>query len=111
MSRNNRVLYYDCTNFFFEIEQEDDLRKYGKSKENRPNPIVQMGLLMDGDGIPLSCQITPGNTNEQTTLQPLEQKIIDDFELAEVVVLLLHQIENLTIQIQENSSLHNLLNN
>ncbi len=86
MSRNNRVLYYDCTNFFFEIEQEDDLRKYGKSKENRPNPIVQMGLLMDGDGIPLSCQITPGNTNEQTTLQPLEQKIIDDFELAEVVV-------------------------
>ena len=84
--RNNRVLYYDCTNFFFEIECEDDFRKYGKSKENRPNPIVQMGLFMDGDGIPLSCEITPGNTNEQTTLQPLEQKIIDDFELAEIVV-------------------------
>lgn len=64
--RNNRVLYYDCTNFFFEIECEDDFRKYGKSKENRPNPIVQMGLFMDGDGIPLSCEITPGNTNEQT---------------------------------------------
>lgn len=86
ISRNNRVLYYDCTNFFFEIEQEDDFRKYGKSKENRPNPIVQMGLFMDGDGIPLSCEITPGNTNEQTTIQPLEQKIIDDFELAEIVV-------------------------
>lgn len=85
-SRNNRVLYYDCTNFFFEIECEDDFRKYGKSKENRPNPIVQMGLFMDGDGIPLSCEITPGNTNEQTTLQPLEQKIIDDFELADIVV-------------------------
>ena len=85
-TRNNRVLYYDCTNFFFEIECEDDFRKYGKSKENRPNPIVQMGLFMDGDGIPLSCEITPGNTNEQTTLQPLEQKIIDDFELAEIVV-------------------------
>lgn len=84
--RNNRVLYYDCTNFFFEIECEDDFRKYGKSKENRPNPIVQMGLFMDGDGIPLSCEITPGNTNEQTTLQPLEQKIIDDFELADIVV-------------------------
>ena len=84
--RNNRVLYYDCTNFFFEIECEDDFRKYGKSKENRPNPIVQMGLFMDGDGIPLSCEITPGNTNEQTTLQPLEQKIIDDFELAEIIV-------------------------
>lgn len=84
--RNNRILYYDCTNFFFEIEMEDDFRKYGKSKENRPNPIVQMGLFMDGDGIPLSCEITPGNTNEQTTLQPLEQKIIQDFELAEIIV-------------------------
>ncbi len=84
--RNNRILYYDCTNFFFEIECEDDFRRYGKSKENRPNPIVQMGLFMDGDGIPLSCEITPGNTNEQTTLQPLEKKIIKDFELAEIVV-------------------------
>ncbi len=84
--RNNRVLYYDCTNFFFEIECEDDFRKYGKSKENRPNPIVQMGLFMDGDGIPLSCEITPGNTNEQITLKPLEEKIIKDFELADIVV-------------------------
>ncbi len=84
--RNNRVLYYDCTNFFFEIEQEDDFRKYGKSKENRPLPIVQMGLFMDGDGIPLSCEITPGNTNEQKTLKPLEEKIIKDFGLAEIVV-------------------------
>lgn len=86
MSRNNRVLYYDCTNFFFEIECEDDFRKYGKSKENRPNPIVQMGLFMDGDGIPLACEITPGNTNEQVTLKPLEEKIIKDFELADIVV-------------------------
>lgn len=84
--RNNRVLYYDCTNFFFEIECEDDFRKYGKSKENRPNPIVQMGLFMDGDGIPLSCEITQGNTNEQVTLKPLEEKIIKDFELADIVV-------------------------
>ncbi len=84
--RNNRILYYDCTNFFFEIECEDDFRRYGKSKENRPNPIVQMGLFMDGDGIPLSCKITPGNTSEQTTLQPLEEKIIKDFNLAEIVV-------------------------
>ena len=79
-------MYYDCTNFFFEIECEDDFRKYGKSKENRPNPIVQMGLFMDGDGIPLCCETTPGNTNEQTTLRPLEKKIIKDFELAEIVV-------------------------
>ena len=84
--RNNRILYYDCTNFFFEIEIEDDFRKYGKSKENRPNPIVQMGLFMDGDAIALSCVITPGNQNEQTTLQPLEEKILKDFELSEIVV-------------------------
>ena len=84
--RNNRILYYDCTNFFFEIECEDNFRKYEKSKENRPNPIVQMGLFMDGDGIPLSCEITPGNTNEQVTLKPLEKKIIKDFDLAEIVV-------------------------
>ena len=86
MSRNNRILYYDCTNFFFESETEDDFRKYGKSKENRPNPIVQMGLFMDGDGIPLSCEITPGNTNEQITLKPLEEKIIKDFNLSQIVV-------------------------
>lgn len=86
MPRNNRILYYDCTNFFFELEIEDDFRKYGKSKENRPNPIVQMGLFMDGDGIPLSCEITPGNTNEQVTLKPLEEKITKDFELADIVV-------------------------
>ena len=84
--RNNRVLYYDCTNFFFEKEYEDDFRKYGKSKENRPNPLVQMGLFMDGDTIPLSCVITPGNQNEQLTLKPLEEKIIKDFELSEFVV-------------------------
>ena len=71
---------------FFEIDQEDDLRRYGKSKENRPSPIVQMGLFMDGNGIPLTFNITSGNTNEQTTLKPLEEKIIEDFNLAEIVV-------------------------
>lgn len=86
MSRSNRILYYDCTNFFFEIECEDDFRKYGKSKENRPNSIVQMSLFMDGDGISLSCEITLGNTNEQTTLKPLEEKIISDFNIADIVV-------------------------
>ena len=84
--RNNKILYYDLTNFFFEIEQEDDFRKYGVSKEHRPNPIVQFGLFMDGDGIPLCCDINPGNTNENTTLKPLEKKIIKDFELSKIVV-------------------------
>lgn len=77
--RNTSVLYYDCTNYFFEIEQEKDDRKYGKSKENRPNPIVGMGLFMDGDGFPLSFSIYPGNQNEQLTLKPLEEKVIQDF--------------------------------
>ena len=86
MVRNNKILYYDCTNYFFEIEEENGLKQYGKSKENRPSPIVQMGLFMDGNGIPLAFDITPGNTNEQTTLQPLEEKIIKDFEFSEFVV-------------------------
>lgn len=77
--RNNTVLYYDCTNYYFETEEDDDLRKYGKSKEHRPNPIVTMGLFMDTDGMPLSFDIFPGNQNEQTTLKPLETKVIKDF--------------------------------
>lgn len=85
-ARNNHVLYYDCTNFFFEIEQEDGLKQYGKSKENRPNPIIQMGLFMDGDGIPLAFNINKGNTNEQVTLKPLEEKIIKDFKNSKFVV-------------------------
>lgn len=84
--RNDTILYYDCTNYFFEIEQEDGLKQYGPSKEHRPNPIVEMGLFMDGDGIPLAFSIHEGNTNEQQTLQPLEKKIIEDFSLAKFVV-------------------------
>lgn len=84
--RNDRILFYDCTNYFFEIEQEDGLKQYGISKEHRPNPIVQMGLFMDGDGIPLAFSIQRGNTNEQQTLQPLEQRILSDFALAKFVV-------------------------
>jgi hypothetical protein len=84
--RNDAVLYYDCTNFFFEIEQEDGLKQYGASKEHRPNPIVQMGLFMDADGVPLAFCLNPGNTNEQVTLVPLEKKIIKDFEHARFIV-------------------------
>ena len=77
--RNDRILYYDCTNYYFEIEQEDGDRKYGKSKEHRPNPIVQMGMFMDGDGIPLAFSTFPGNQNEQKSLKPLERKVLSDF--------------------------------
>ena len=84
--RNTNILYYDCTNYFFEIEQESGLRQYGPSKEHRPNPITQMGLFMDGDGIPLAFNITAGNTNEQITLTPLEEKILEDFKLSKFIV-------------------------
>jgi len=84
--RNTGVLFYDCTNYFFEIEQEDGKKQYGPSKEHRPNPIIQMGLFMDGDGIPLAFSINRGNMNEQLTLKPLEKKIISDFELSKFIV-------------------------
>lgn len=77
--RDDKILYYDCTNYFFEIEQEDGERKYGKGKEHRPNPIIQMGMFMDGAGIPLAFSLFPGNANEQTSLKPLEEKVLQDF--------------------------------
>ena len=88
INRNSKVIYYDCTNYFFEIDEEDEFRKYGISKEHRPNPIVGMGLFMDGDGIPLSFNIYPGNQNEQKTLIPEETKIINDFKLDDTKIIL-----------------------
>lgn len=89
LKRDNSVMYYDCTNFYFECEKEDEavidevtgeildgLRKYGVSKEHRPNPIVEMGLFMDGRGIPVSMCLHPGNTGEQLTAVPLEKEIL-----------------------------------
>lgn len=84
--RKTELLYYDCTNFYFEIEEADGLKQYGLSKENRPNPIVQMGLFMDGSGLPLAFVIHPGNQNEQPTLKPLEKRILKDFHLSKFVV-------------------------
>ena len=84
-SRNSRILYYDCTNYYFEIEAEDGIKKYGKSKEHRPNPIITMGLFMDADGIPLAFDIFPGNQNEQLTLKPIEKKVIKDFNCSEFI--------------------------
>ena len=83
--RNTKILYYDCTNYYFEIEQEENSKKYGKSKEHRPNPIIGMGLFMDADGYPLAFDLYPGNQNEQLSLKPLEQKVIRDFGCSEFV--------------------------
>lgn len=86
IQRKKEVLYYDCTNYYFEIEEEDEFRKYGVSKEHRPNPIVQMGLFMDADGIPLSFSLFEGNQNEQPSMSPLEKKIIKDFDTSSFIV-------------------------
>lgn len=84
--RRTGIIYYDCTNFYFEIEQAEEDKQYGASKENRPLPIVEMGLFMDMDGIPIAFGITPGNDNEQNTLIPIEKKIIEKFDLSQFVV-------------------------
>lgn len=85
-NRNDAILYYDCTNFFFEIEEESGIRKYGKSKEHRPTPIVQLGLFLDGNGIPLAFTVFPGNESEQPTLIPMEKKILSDFALSRFII-------------------------
>lgn len=87
-ARNTGVIYYDCTNFFFDIEEPDvdGLRKFGRGKENRPLPIVEMGMFIDHDGIPLSLCIHPGNTNEQATMKPLEKKLISSYGMSKFVV-------------------------
>lgn len=84
--RNDSVIYYDCTNYYFESEKESGLRQYGHSKESRPNPIVQMGLFTDKEGIPLAFCVNPGNTAETTTLKPLEDKLREKFGISKVVV-------------------------
>lgn len=86
VSRKTDILYYDCTNYYFETEEADDFRKYGISKEHRPNPIVQMGLFMDAEGIPLSFSLFEGNKNEQPSMSPLEKKILRDFDTSDFIV-------------------------
>ena len=107
VNRNTSVLYYDCTNYFFEIEDERGNCRYGKSKEHRPLPIIQMGLLMDGNGFPLSFVIFPGNENEQPSLIPVEKKIIKDFGITKFVVCTdagLASKENREFNIQKSCS-------
>lgn len=86
VERDTSVVYYDCTNYFFEIEEADGFRKYGVSKEHRPNPIVQLGLFMDRDGLPLSFCINPGNTAETQTMTPLEDTMERDFGVSCFIV-------------------------
>ena len=81
VDRNTKIMYFDCTNYYFSINEEDELRKYGKGKDHRPNPLVGMGLFMDGNGLPIAMNIFPGNENEAKNLLPLQEKMIKDFDL------------------------------
>ena len=88
INRDSKVIYYDCTNYFFEITNEDDIKKYGISKQHQPKPLIGMGLFMDGNGLPLAFNIYPGNKNEQETLIPTENKIINNFKLKDTKIIL-----------------------
>jgi transposase len=85
--RNREYAYYDVTNYYFEIDEEDELRRRGPSKEHRPNPIVQMGLLLDSQGLPLAYHLFPGNESEKLSLNPLLNRLKEDFGLGRLVVV------------------------
>jgi len=85
--RNTKVIYYDVTNFYFEIDQGDEFRKFGLSKENRRNPIVQMGLAMDSDGIPLHYDLFPGNTVDKETFRPVISEVRRKYDTGRIIVV------------------------
>lgn len=85
--RDTSLVYYDVTNYYFETDKMDDFKRKGVSKEHRPNPIVQMGLFMDNNGIPITYQLFPGNTNDCLTYRPNLSRIKKDYNLGKVVVV------------------------
>lgn len=85
--RDTSLVYYDVTNYYFEIDEQDDLRRKGVSKEHRPNPIVQMGLFMDTNGIPITFDLFSGNTNDCLTYRPILSRIQKEYELGKVIVV------------------------
>ncbi len=86
-NRKTDLLYYDVTNYYFEIDQQDDFRKKGASKQHSPNPIVQMGLAVDRQGIPLSYQLFKGNTHDSQTLMPALKTIRKQFKTDRIIVV------------------------
>jgi len=86
-NRSTELVYYDVTNYYFEIDEPDELRKKGVSKEHRPDPIVQMGLLMDTKGIPISYDLFPGNTNDCETLLPVLSRVKSDYAVGRIIVV------------------------
>ena len=86
IDRNYKVIYYDCTNYFFYTE-ENDFQRYGISKQHQPNPLVQMGLFIDNNGIPVSHKLFPGNTQDKTTFKNVLENDVDDMDLGRIVVV------------------------
>lgn len=85
--RNTKTIYYDVTNFYFEIDEADDFRKYGLSKEKRKDPIVQMGLAIDADGIPLHYELFPGNTVDKETFRPVIGEVRRNYDTGRIIVV------------------------
>ena len=85
--RDTSLVYYDVTNYYFETDKVDDFKRKGVSKEHRPNPIVQMGLFMDNNGLPITYQLFPGNTNDCMTYRPNLLRIKQEYEFGKVVVI------------------------
>lgn len=85
--RDHELAYYDVTNYYFEIDEEDELRRKGPSKEKRPNPIVQMGLLLDSKGLPLAFHLFPGNQSEKVSLNPILNRVKEEYGLGRLVVV------------------------
>ena len=85
--RDTSAVYYDVTNYYFEIDEQDDLRRKGVSKEHKPSPIVQMGLMVDNEGIPMAYQLFPGNANDCTTLLPIVKRIRKEYGAGKVVIV------------------------
>jgi transposase len=85
--RNTKTIYYDVTNFYFEIDEGDEFRKFGFSKEKRRDPIVQMGLAMDADGIPLHYELFPGNTLDKETFRPVIGEVRRNYDTGRIIVV------------------------
>lgn len=85
--RSTELVYYDVTNYYFEIDEQDEMKKRGVSKEHRPDPIIQMGLFMDTMGIPISYRLFPGNTNDCETVRPMLAELKRDYDIGRVIIV------------------------
>jgi len=85
--RSTELVYYDVTNYYFEIDEQDEMKKRGVSKEHRPDPIIQMGLFMDTMGIPISYKLFPGNTNDCETVRPMLTELKRDYDIGRVIIV------------------------